>query len=87
MVYAGDAFIVTPLTDDTETIASQLEALTTDIMPSQGSDAAAVLTKAVELFKQAGMRQGQIILVTDSADFNKTLAAVKTLVHGLQLDA
>ena len=38
LVYAGDAFTVTPLTDDTETIASQLEALNTDIMPSQGSD-------------------------------------------------
>ena len=29
IVYAGDAFVVTPLTDDTETIRSQLPALTT----------------------------------------------------------
>ena len=38
LVYAGDAFTVTPLTDDTETIDSQLSALTTDIMPSEGSN-------------------------------------------------
>ena len=35
LVYAGDAFTVTPLTDDTETIESQLEALTTSIMRVQ----------------------------------------------------
>jgi len=37
LVYAGDAFTVTPLTDDTETIESQLSALTTDIMPSEAA--------------------------------------------------
>ena len=79
LVYAGDAFTVTPLTDDTETIASQLEALNTDIMPSQGSDTVSALEKAVELFKQAGLQKGQILLVTDGVDANKTLAAVKSL--------
>jgi len=79
LVYAGDAFTVTPLTDDTETIDSQLSALNTDIMPSQGSDTALVLEKAVELFKQAGLQKGQILLVTDGVDMDKTLAAVKTL--------
>ncbi len=39
LVYAGDAFTVTPLTDDNETIASQISALTTGIMPRQGSNA------------------------------------------------
>lgn len=79
LVYAGDAFTVTPLTDDTETIASQLEALNTDIMPSQGSDTALVLEKAVELFKQAGLQKGQILLVTDGVDMDKTLGTVKSL--------
>jgi len=79
LVYAGDAFTVTPLTDDTETIGSQLEALTTGIMPSQGSNAGMVLKKAVALFKQAGLRRGQIILVTDGVDSDETLAEVRTL--------
>ena len=79
LVYAGDAFTVTPLTDDTETIDSQLSALTTDIMPSEGSNAGIVLEKAVELFKQAGLQKGQILLVTDGVNIDKTLTAVKAL--------
>jgi len=79
LVYAGAAFTVTPLTNDTETIESQLEALNTDIVPSQGSNTAEVLNKAVDLFKQAGLQKGQIILVTDEADAGKTLSAAKAL--------
>ena len=79
LVYAGDAFTVTPLTDDTETIDSQLSALTTDIMPSAGSNTELVLEKAVELFKQAGLQKGQILLVTDGVNIDKTLVAVKAL--------
>ncbi|MGR9037006.1 MAG: VWA domain-containing protein [Gammaproteobacteria bacterium] len=79
LVYAGDAFTVTPLTDDTETIASQLEALTTDIMPSPGSDTAAVLNKAADLLKQAGMQRGRIVLVTDGANPDQTLDSLKAL--------
>jgi Ca-activated chloride channel family protein len=79
LVYAGDAFTVTPLTDDTETIDSQLSALNTDIMPSQGSNTVSGLEKATELFKQAGLQKGQILLVTDGVDVDKTVAAVKTL--------
>lgn len=79
LVYAGDAFTVTPLTDDTETIASQLEALNTNIMPSQGSNTVVVLEKALELFKQAGLQKGQLLLVTDGVDVDETLPAVKSL--------
>ena len=61
LVYAGDAFTVTPLTNDTETIDNQLSALTTDIMPSDGNNTARALEKAVELFKQAGLQKGQIL--------------------------
>ncbi|HEY8158728.1 MAG TPA: VWA domain-containing protein [Methylobacter sp.] len=79
LVYAGDAFTVTPLTDDTETIDSQLSALNTDIMPSQGSNTVSALEKAVELFKQAGLQKGSILLVTDGVDVDKTLITVKSL--------
>ncbi len=79
LVYAGDAFTVTPLTDDTETIDSQLSALNTDIMPSQGSNTASALEKAAELLKQAGLQKGLIVLVTDGVDVDKTLPAVKAL--------
>ncbi|MGR9114395.1 MAG: VWA domain-containing protein [Gammaproteobacteria bacterium] len=79
LVYAGDAFTVTPLTDDTVTIASQLSALTTDIMPSQGSNTESALVLAVDLLKQAGLQQGHILLVTDGVDYDSTKAAVESL--------
>ena len=79
LVYSGAAFTVTPLTDDTETIDSQLIALTTDIMPSEGNDTELVLKKAVDLFKQAGLQKGQILLVTDSVDADKTKQALTAL--------
>ena len=81
IVYAGDAFTVTPLTEDTETIASQLSALTTDIMPSQGSDTTLALKKSVELLKQAGLQRGEILLVTDGANFDNTIDTINTLTN------
>jgi len=66
IVYAGDAFTVTPLTEDIHTINSQLNALTTDIMPRQGSNTLAALEQAVELLQQAGQTQGGILLISDA---------------------
>jgi len=66
LVYGGDAFIVTPLTTDIATINSQLEALTTNIMPSPGSNTQLAIDKSAELLRQAGLTKGHILLVTDS---------------------
>lgn len=79
LVYAGDAFTVTPLTEDTETIASQLTALTTDIMPSEGSNTVLALKKAVELLKQSGLQTGEILFVTDGVDYEEVLDTVESL--------
>ncbi|BCG66002.1 MAG: Ca-activated chloride channel homolog [Methyloprofundus sp.] len=65
LVYANSAFTVTPLTEDVATIKSQLSALTSDIMPAQGSNSALAINKAIELFKNAGLTKGQILLVSD----------------------
>jgi len=73
LVYAGDAFTVTPLTEDTETINSQLPALITEIMPSQGSNTVLALEKAIELLKQSGLQSGEILLVTDGVDYGKSI--------------
>lgn len=68
LVYAGSTFVVTPLTDDTATITSLLESLTTDIMPSQGTRTDKALSLAASLLKNADVRQGDILLVTDSIE-------------------
>ena len=68
LVYAGEAFTVTPLTDDNDTIKSQLNALNTDIMPVFGNRTDKAVTKALDLLKQAGMRRGHVLLITDEVD-------------------
>jgi Ca-activated chloride channel family protein len=68
LVYAGDAFTVTPLTDDIATIKSQLTALETTIMPALGNRTDLAITHAEALLKQAGVSKGDILLITDEVN-------------------
>ena len=63
--YAGLPFLVSPLTDDFATITSQLQALNTQTMPTQGSRADLALDYAAELLQNAGHDNGRILLVSD----------------------
>ena len=65
VAYAGDAHIVTPLTDDRPTIANLLPALNPDMMPLPGSDPVSAVKMALDLLRSAGVRQGRILLATD----------------------
>jgi Ca-activated chloride channel family protein len=66
VVYSAHAFTVTPLTTDTRTIASLVNALNTGIMPSRGSYPEAGLQRAGLLLEQAGMTRGEILVMTDA---------------------
>jgi Ca-activated chloride channel family protein len=66
--FAGDAYVVSPLTSDMNTIANLLPALQPDIIPVAGSRADLALDMAAALFERSGFSQGEILLVTDSAD-------------------
>jgi Ca-activated chloride channel family protein len=79
LVYSGDAFTVTPLTDDNGTINSQLSALTTDLMPAQGSRADLALELAGRLLKQSGLTRGDILLITNGGGLSKAFDAAKEL--------
>ncbi len=79
LVYAGDAFVVTPLTNDVDTISSQLPALSPEIMPSQGSRTDLALQQAKALFKQSGLQKGHILLVTDEVDFSQVEDSLKDM--------
>lgn len=79
VVFAGDGFTAAPLTRDTDTISSLLQVLKPDIMPAQGSRADLGLLKAQELLKQAGMTNGQVLLIADGVVGNKAEEAAKKL--------
>ncbi|MGR8948416.1 MAG: VWA domain-containing protein, partial [Gammaproteobacteria bacterium] len=78
LVFAEQPYIVTPLTNDARTIENHLPALTTDVMPSQGSNLIAAIEKASELLIQAGIRGGDILILTDT--MNTDSSVVETLV-------
>jgi Ca-activated chloride channel homolog len=65
IAYAGEAHIVTPLTDDTDTIISLLPALSPGVMPLQGSNPEMAIELAQQLFSDAGLNQGELLLITD----------------------
>ena len=65
VVYAADAFTVTPLTTDVKTILALLPDLETSLMPAQGSRADHALERALELFDNSAVAQGDVLLVTD----------------------
>jgi Ca-activated chloride channel homolog len=65
VVYAGDAFTVSPLTRDANTIRALLKVLEPGIMPVEGSRADLGLLKAEELLRQAGASSGQVLLIAD----------------------
>ena len=68
VVYAADAFAVTPLTSDTDTILALLPALDSGMMPAQGSRADRALGLAFELFENSGIARGDLLLISDGID-------------------
>ncbi len=65
VVYSANAFTVTPLTTDTDTVAALVNSLSTDIMPSRGSYPAVAIEKGRQLLDQAGASVGEILLIAD----------------------
>jgi len=68
VVYAGDAFIISPLTSDANTIASMVPTLSTGIMPVLGSRPDIAINTAISLLNNAKQTRGQIIWITDGIE-------------------
>ncbi|MBT7275925.1 MAG: VWA domain-containing protein [Woeseiaceae bacterium] len=79
IVYSANAFTVTPLTTDSETIASLVGSLDTNIMPSRGSYPAAAIDKGLQLLKQASVVNGEILLITDGGSSSAALTSATNL--------
>jgi Ca-activated chloride channel family protein len=75
IAYAGDAFVISPLTQDIKNIELLLPSLTPEIMPELGSNPIAALTLAHEMLLNAGHLNGDIYWFTDDID-NEEVADV-----------
>jgi Ca-activated chloride channel family protein len=81
IAYAGDAYTISPLTRDSDTILNLLPTLSPDIMPTKGSNLAAALSLAEKLLAQGGHVSGDIIVMTDgisAQQFNQASSALNS---------
>ena len=65
VAYAGEAHVVTPLTDDVETIINLLPVLKPSLMPIRGSNVEAGIRQAIQLLNDSGLQSGDILLLSD----------------------
>jgi len=68
IAYAGDAFTISPLTEDINNIKLLLPSLTPDIMPELGSNPFAALDLAHKMLTNAGHATGNIFWFTDGIE-------------------
>ncbi|KTD42693.1 VWA domain-containing protein [Legionella parisiensis] len=81
VVFTSEPFVVSPLTDDGHTISSLLSSLTPDIMPVTGQNLKSALDEASNLIKQAGFKQGQILVLTADVPSDASIALAKRLAE------
>jgi Ca-activated chloride channel family protein len=72
VVFAGSAFVLSPLTRDADTLRAFLGAMHPDTMPQDGSNLAQAITRAQDLLAASQGDSGQILLLScgDSHDHN-----------------
>ncbi|MEF1289344.1 VWA domain-containing protein, partial [Vibrio sp. M260118] len=70
IAYAGDAYHISPMTSDSQTIANLIPNLSPELMPYPGANAAAGVKLAMEMMTNVGLSQGDIVLIAD--DLNDT---------------
>jgi len=85
IAYAGEAFVVAPLTSDGSALNDLLAALSPDTMPVDGDDAAKAIERGVGLIHDAKAGGGSLVLVTDDADAAAQAAARKALADGVRV--
>ncbi|MEH6471723.1 MAG: VWA domain-containing protein [Halopseudomonas sp.] len=74
VVYAGDAHVLAPISDDRQTLLTLVPSLSPGIMPVRGSQTEAAIGTALALLRDAGHSSGQLILITDGITSTAKLA-------------
>ncbi len=82
IVYAGEAYTVTPFTDDSRTISNLLATLIPGILPLPGSNPEMAVELATDLIQSSRVTKASILLLTDDI----AEAAVDTIINTLSGD-
>jgi Ca-activated chloride channel family protein len=83
--YAGEAFVVAPLTSDAHSLSDLLDAMAPDTMPVDGDDAAQAIEQGAKLIHDAKAGGGSLVLITDTADAAAQAAARKAHAEGVRV--
>jgi len=82
IVFAHDAFALSPLTNDSNTLAALVPVLDTNLMPGQGSQLTKALQLADELLYRAKAIGGEIIVIGDGvAQPKRAVEAAQSLAR------
>jgi Ca-activated chloride channel family protein len=83
VAYAGDAFVVAPLTSDAHSLNDLLDALSPDTMPVDGDNAAAAIDRGAALIRDAKAGGGSLVLIADRLDAAARDAAARARAAGV----
>lgn len=87
VAFAGDAFVVAPVSDDAANIDLFVDALSPELMPEDGSRAGRAIAISRQLLQQAGHARGDILLMTDHADAEAIASAASAAAQGYRVSA
>ncbi|WP_224067602.1 VWA domain-containing protein [Vibrio penaeicida] len=87
VVFAGGAYTISPLTTDSQTLASLIPDLKPEIMPHQGSNVVAAVELAIKLMSDAGHQKGDIILLADELTEAQAKSVTKLLGNSWRMSA
>ncbi|WP_367606844.1 VWA domain-containing protein [Legionella sp. W05-934-2] len=81
IAYSGMPFVVSPLTQDSNTIESLLSSLNNDVMPVSGDDLAAALQEGKQLIEQAGFHIGDLLVITANQPTQQAIETAESLAE------
>ncbi len=79
IIFGGESFVVSPLTDDARTMKTLVQSLETNLIPVQGSRPDLALKRGNALLEQAGIPGGDLLLITDGEAEPTTIETIKQL--------
>lgn len=79
LVYTGESFVVSPLTDDAQTIDVLLDSLTPSIMPVAGNRLDMALKDAQQMLSDMGVGFAEILVLTSARPSSAAIDAARAL--------
>jgi Ca-activated chloride channel homolog len=83
VAFAGGAYPIAPLTEDSATLENLLEVLHPSLMPEPGARLDRGIDAGVALIRQAGLNRGGIVVLTDGANARAVDAATRARAVGI----